>query len=545
LIEKRNSSSGALADSWYNPGGFFYGGGAGSQTKSGTSINERNALQLAVVWCCIKILSEDSASLPLHLYRRLKGGGKERATDHPLYSLLHDSPNPEMTAFSFRETGKAHLLGWGNWYAEKVYGRGTIGKSLVQELWPITPHRVTVKRDSKKKVYYHISMAGTDLPDVDLPKEKILHIPGLSYDGLIGYSPIAAAREAIGMGKALEEFGQLYFGNGIHPSIVISTERTVKDPKAYKDALNESLAGLGNAHRVMLLEEATKVEKLGIPNDEAQFLETRKFQNIDIGTRIYRVPPYMYGEMDKTAFANVEQQAIDYVTKTLRPWLVRVEQSLNMSLLNPAERSEYFFEHLVDGLLRGDVVSRFNSYSIAKSARIYTTNEIREMENRNPIEGGDKLDVTPNMMPKDKEKEPKEPEEQKSLRSGLKNAYLQLFTDAIGRVTRKEAQRINWLRKNNGNIEDFYRELPEYIRKQCVPAFLSFAESLNGIDTRHNIPALEGFVTAFCVGFSQNYIEESRKIMFESGEWVGREAGEIAEIVLKKLLKCVLNETSV
>lgn len=502
-------------------------------------------MQLAVVWCCIKILSEDSASLPLHLYRRLKGGGKERATEHPLYSLLHDSPNPEMTAFSFRETGKAHLLGWGNWYAEKVYGKGTIGKSIVQELWPITPHRVTVKRDNKKKIYYHISMAGTDLPDVDLPKEKILHIPGLSYDGLIGYSPIAASREAIGMGKALEEFGQLYFGNGIHPSIVVSTERTVKDPKAYKAALNEAAAGLGKSHRVLLLEEATKVEKLGIPNDEAQFLETRKFQNIDIGTRIYRVPPYMYGEMDKTAFANVEQQAIDYVTKTLRPWLVRDEQSLNMSLLNPSERGEYFFEHLVDGLLRGDVVSRYNAYSIAKSARILTTNEIREMENKNPIEGGEKLDVTPNMQPTNKKEEPKEPKEEKSLREGLKTAYSHLFTDAIGRVVRKEAQRVNWLRKNKGNVEEFYRELPNYIEKQCKPVFLGFAESINDPNLRQNMPNIDSFISVFCHNFTENYIEESRKLIPEAGEWSGREAGEIAKTSLESLIGCLLNETSV
>lgn len=404
-MEKRSSGTVGLDDSWYRPGGFFYGGN-GIKTKSGASISEMNAMQLSIVWCCIKILSEDSASLPLILYRKKSGGGKERATDHPLYSLLHDSPNPEMTAMNFREAYKSHILSWGNGFSEKQYGRGLIGSSRVEALWPITPHRVTVKRNKgeiknlpKRAVYYYISMAGTDLKDVILPREKVLHTPGLSYDGLTGYSPIAAAREAMGLGKTLEEFGASYFENGIRPSFVISSNAPIKDPKTRREAIEEVYGGLGNAHRVLLLEEAEKVEKLGIPNNEAQFLESRKFQNIDIGTRIYRIPPYMYGEMDKTAFANVEQQSIDYVTKTLRPWLVRLEQSFNMALLTPQERGEYFFEHLADALLRGDSAARADYYMKAKAGRWMTTNEIREKENMNPIEGGDVLDITPNMIP--------------------------------------------------------------------------------------------------------------------------------------------------
>jgi len=407
LIEsiERRSTLGATDDSWYNPGGFFYGGG-GIKTKSGAQISEMNAMQLSVVWCCIKILAEDSASLPLILYRKRKDGGKDRATDHPLYSLLHDSPNPEMTAFSFREAYKAHILSWGNGYAEIATGKGRVGSGIVESLWPITPNRVTMKRNKGEMknlplntIYYYISMAGTNLPDVALPKNKILHTPGLSFNGLTGYSPIAAAREAMGLGKTLEEFGATYFENGIRPSFVVSVKGNLKDPRARREALEEVYGGLGHAHRIMLLEEAEKVEKMGIPNDEAQFLESRRFQNIEIGTRIYRVPPYMYGEMDKTAFANVEQQAIDYVTKTLRPWLVRVEQSLNMALLTKEERREYFFEHLIDALMRGDSAARAEYFSKAKSGRWMTTNEIRAKENLNPIDGGDVMDVTPNMLP--------------------------------------------------------------------------------------------------------------------------------------------------
>ncbi len=374
-----------------NNGGLF----GGIPTKAGTDISEFNAMQLAVVWCCIKILAEDSASLPLHLYRKLKGGGKERATDHPLYYLLHDQPNPEMTAFSFREAYMAHLLSWGNGYAEIVKA----GRGMVAGLWPITPNRATPNRNSDGQIIYKISLPQGGM--TDLPKSQILHTPGLGFNGLIGYSPIGMAREAIGLGKALEEFGETYFGNGTHPGVIVEHpgQLSKQAHSNLQTSLTSASSGLGKAHRLLLLEEGMKFQKIGIPPEEAQFLETRKFQNIDIGTRIYRIPPHMYGEMDRATFSNIEQQALDYVSKALRPWLVRLEQSFNMALLTPQERGTYFFEHLVDGLLRGDLRSRYSAYQIAKQSRFMTTNEIREIENMNPIEGEDKLDVTPNMTP--------------------------------------------------------------------------------------------------------------------------------------------------
>jgi HK97 family phage portal protein len=385
-MEKRMAAVG-LDDSWYNPGGFFYGGTGGVKTKSGSSISEMNAMQLAVVWCCIKILSEDTASLPLHLYRRRKGGGKDRAWADDRYFLLHDRPNPEMTAMSFREAYAAHLLAWGNGYAEIERTGGRINRFVA--LWPITPNRVTVKRDEKRKIVYDISMSGTGLQNVRLPKEKTLHTPGLSWNGLIGYSPIAAAREAMGLGKTLEEFGSSYFQNGIRPSFIVTSKVPYKDPKTRREALEEVYGGLGKAHRVMLIDEAEKVEKLGIPNNEAQFLETRKFQNVDIGTRIYRLHPHMYGEFDKAVgFNSAEQFAVDYATKTLRAWLVRLEQSYNMALLDPSEYGVYFFEHNLEGLLRGDLLARAQAQVLYKRNGVINADEIRNTENLNPIPGG-------------------------------------------------------------------------------------------------------------------------------------------------------------
>ena len=385
-MEKR-AALGATDDSWYQPGGFFYGGG-GVKTKSGSAISEMNAMQLSVVWACVKMLGEDSSSLPLDFFRRRKSGpGKDLAYADDRYFLMHDQWNPEMTAMAGRETYAAHVVSWGNGYAEQERARGRINKLLA--LWPITPNRVTVKRNDKRKIEYQVSMAGTSLPNVTLPRGNILHTPGLSFNGLVGYSPIAAAREAMGLGKTLEEFGATYFENGIRPSFIVSTTGTMKDPRARREALEEVYGSLGHAHRIMLLEEAEKIEKIGIPNDEAQFLETRKFQNIDIGTRIYRFPPQMYGEFDKAStYASAEQFSLDYVTKTLRPWLVRLEQSYNMALLDPSERGEYFFEHNMEGLLRGDILTRYQAYVLAKRNGVINADEWRGKENMNPIEGG-------------------------------------------------------------------------------------------------------------------------------------------------------------
>jgi len=384
---ERRSATGAAADTWYYPGGFFYGG-VGSKTNSGSAVSEFNALQLAVVWACVKILSEDSASLPLHLYRRRKGGGKDKAWADDRYGLMHDSPNPEMTAMSFRETFASHLLTWGNSYGEKEYTSGRIKKLVA--IWPITPNRVTVSRNrATRKIEYEITLGLNG--NVILGRDQILHVPGLSFDGLIGYSPIAAAREAIGMGKSLEEYGALYFGQGINPSVIVSHPGTLSTQahSNLESSLAEKNAGLGKAHRLMLLDEGMKIEKLGIPNDDAQFLETRSYTNLDIGTRIFRLFPQQYGEYNKAStYASAEQFAIDYVTKVLRSWLVRLEQAYNFSLLEPYERGTYFFEHNIEGMLRGDIVSRYTASQIARRNGVINADEWREIENMNPIADG-------------------------------------------------------------------------------------------------------------------------------------------------------------
>ena len=550
---ERRMAIGPTDDSWYLPGGMFYGGTSGGKTKSGANVSEYAALSLTVFWACVKILSEDCASLPLHLYRRIKNGGKERAIDHPLYYLLHDQPNPEMTSMSFRECGQAHVVTWGNSYCEIERGRGRISSSVIKALWPITPNRVIVKRDTSKRVVYSISLPGTSSPIV-LQKRDILHVPGLGFNGIIGYSPVSYAREAIGLGLALEEYSELYFGQGTHPGVIVSHPGKLSSlaKSNLETSLQSAHSGLGKSHRLMLLEEAMKIEKLGIENKDAQFIESKKYSNIDIGTRIMRVPPYMYGEMEKSAWANVEQQAIDYVTKTLRPWLVRYEQALNAALLTEEERKEYFFEHLVDGLLRGDIKSRYEAYFIAKTARILTTNEIREMENRNPINGGDVLDVTPNLSPTGKTDPKPAPADDDDARAvrwvRVENAFHGVIADVIARVVRRESQRIRWILEkpsDRSRPEEFHRDFPGYIRKQIISAFLGLSESLMGVEmgtngaNRNGIRAeIVRFTDDYVADFATKYTDSSRSYLpmaIRAGVWTDRDADEIAAEQIRAL----------
>jgi HK97 family phage portal protein len=397
---------------------------------------------------------------------------------------------------------------------------------------------VTVKRDEKKKLIYKVKMTGISLNDVILQKRNVLHTPGLSFNGLIGYSPIAAAREAMGLGKTLEEFGATYFENGIRPSFVVSVKGTMKDPKARREALEEVYSGLSKAHRIMLLEEAEKVEKLGIPNDEAQFLESRKFQNVDIGSRIYRLSPQQYGEYDKAStYASAEQFAIDYVTKTLRCWLVRLEQSYNMNLLDPSEYGEYYFEHNIEGLLRGDIKSRYEAYQIGRNNGWLNPDEIRELENLNPMEGGQgQIYLVPlNMIPATELNQNFKKDDQNSIdnhatyRARLESAYHRIFIDAAERIIRKETKRLRWgfEKHNNGNFaafaDEFYKELPEFIKRQVLPAFLSFSEAIIGMETELNglklngqRPEFERFISKQAEIFAENYAKNSHLDLLEA-----------------------------
>lgn len=245
-------------------------------STAGKNVNERSAMQMTAVYACVRILSEAIAGLPLHMYRYKDEGGKEKALDHNLYQLLHDEPNPEMTSFVFRETLMTHLLLWGNAYAQIIRN----GKGEVIALYPLMPNRMTVNRDSYGMLYYQYQKSNDDAPTMEgssviLSPSEVLHVPGLGFDGLVGYSPIAMAKNAIGLSIAAEEYGAKFYANGAAPSGVLEHPGVLKDPAKVRDSWNAAFGGSSNSHKVAVLEEGLKYMPISISPNEAQFLETR------------------------------------------------------------------------------------------------------------------------------------------------------------------------------------------------------------------------------------------------------------------------------
>jgi len=385
IFKARDKPKDALGGSRYS---FFFG-----STSAGKPVNEQTAMQMTAVYSCVRILSETLAGLPLHVYKYNDSGGKEKNLKHPLYKLLHDEPNPEMTSFAFRETLMSHLLLWGNAYAQII--RNARGEVI--SLYPLMPNKMTVDRDSSGRLFYLYQRGSEDAPtlgrenQVYLSPSDVLHIPGLGFDGLVGYSPIAMAKNAVGLAIATEEYGAKFFANGASPGGVLEHPGTIKDPARIKESWNAAYQGSVNAHRVAVLEEGMKYQPIGISPEQAQFLETRKFQINEIA-RIFRVPPHMLADLEKSSFSNIEQQSLEFVKYTLDPWVVRWEQSMCRALLIESEKPNVFIKFNVDGLLRGDYVSRMSGYATARQNGWMSANDIRELENLDRIPeslGGD------------------------------------------------------------------------------------------------------------------------------------------------------------
>ncbi|MCL2509181.1 MAG: phage portal protein [Oscillospiraceae bacterium] len=369
---------------------FLFGG-----TASGKAVNERTAMTVTAVYACVRILAEAIAGLPLHVYKYKPGGGKERVPDHTLFRLLHDAPNQEMTSFVWRETLMSHLLLWGNAYAQIIRD----GRGRVLALYPLLPNKMSVDRDKNTGRIFYAYKKDAGEPAM-LFKEDVLHIPGLGFDGLVGYSPIAMAKNAVGLALATEEYGAAFFQNGANPGGVLETPGVIKDPKRLRDSWNAGHQGSGNAHRIAVLEDGVKFHAIGIPPNEAQFLETRKFQINEIA-RIFRVPPHMLADLERATFSNIEHMSLEFVKFTLDPWVVRWEQSLQQSLLLPSEKADFFIRFNVDGLLRGDYQSRMQGYATGRQNGWLSANDIRALESMNRIpedEGGDAYLVNGNMI---------------------------------------------------------------------------------------------------------------------------------------------------
>ncbi|MEJ8306654.1 phage portal protein [Saccharibacillus sacchari] len=347
------------------------------------AVTEATSMRSTAVMASVRVIAETVASLPKPVYQRLKPRGKRRVS-HSIGDLIGKSPNPYMTAFTFWETLMSHIMLWGNFYAEIEYDSA----GSITALWPIPPHRVEHRETADGDPYFRLTLKSGKQKDI--PFYAMLHVPGLSFDGRKGLSVIGWARQAVEVAIATENFAAEFFKNGTNVGAVVTTPSTLSDGAfdRLSKSLHSSYSGLGKAHKLMLLEEGMTFSKNTIPPNDAQFLETRKFQTLEIA-RIFRVPPHMLGDLERATFSNIEQQGIDFVTHTIRPWLVRIEQTVNMRLFGQDEQKKLFTEFLVEGLLRGETKARYEAYNIARNGGWLSVNEIRELENLNPIEGGD------------------------------------------------------------------------------------------------------------------------------------------------------------
>jgi HK97 family phage portal protein len=373
----------------------YFAFGGGMSTASGVRVTEGNALLISTVYQCVRVIADTVASLPCFLYKRT-ASGKDRAENHAVYRVLHEQPNPFMTPFEMKQTLQGHLCLWGNAYAE--IERGNNGQ--VQNLWPLRPDRMRLQVFQEKVFYYYITPEGGERQLTD-----VFHLRGLSSDGLIGYSPIALARESLGLQKASEEYRARFFSNDARPGGVLMHPGILGDQafQQLRKRWDESHQGLSNRSRVAILEEGMQWKDVGIPPDDAQFIQGQEFQKSDIAA-IYRVPSYKIGLLKPgtVSFASVEQQAIDFVTDCIRPWLVCWEERSTLSLLTPTERKSLFAEFKIDALLRGDSDSRAKFYQALFNLGAITINEIRSFENMNSIgPDGDRHYLQQNLAPID------------------------------------------------------------------------------------------------------------------------------------------------
>jgi HK97 family phage portal protein len=386
LLERRSLENPATPLS--APDDWVFDAMGGKASAAGLKVTPDNALESTTVWAAVRMISSTLATLPLVTYAHTTGG-KERAREHAVFRLLHDRPNPEQSAFVWREQMAAHLLIYGNAYSEIERN----GKGEPVGLWPLNPLNVRIERVGERKLYV-VRVNGQDVP---LPPENILHIPGFSLDGHCGLVPIHLARNAVGLARATEEYGSKFFSNGASPGGVLSHPHKLGAEAAanLRESWKAMHGGLTNAQRVAVLEEGMTWTPLGIPPEHAQFLETRKFQVAEIA-RLFLIPPHLIGDLERATFSNIEHQGMQYVTHCIEPWTRRIEQELNYKLF--ADNS-HFAEFVLEGLLRGDSLTRAAFYTQMAQLGVYSINEIRERENLNHIEGGDVRFMPLNMAP--------------------------------------------------------------------------------------------------------------------------------------------------
>lgn len=401
--------------------------GAATQSIAGIPVTADTALKLSTVWACIGLLSETIASLPLFVYRFSDGDERQRARNHPLYPVLHDQPNTWQTAAEWREMMTGHALLRGNAYSQIVPGP----RGAVDQLLPIHPDRVTVERLQNNRLRYKVRQDDATLRTFN--QEDIFHLRGPSQDGVIGMSIIDYARDSFGIGLAAERYGSTFFANDSRPGGVLRTDSRLSKDAAERLKASWEAAHTGrNQNRVAILEDGLQWQTIGVTPDQAQFLETREFQAEDI-CRWFRVPPHMVGLTSKATSwgSGIEQMSIGFVTYTLMPWLTRWKQVISRDLIIATDT--YFVDFVVEGLLRGDISSRYQAYATGRQWGWLSVNDIRRLENMNPVDNGDLYLQPLNMI--EAGEEPEQPPQREPMNA---EHYRLLAEESAGRVVRKE-----------------------------------------------------------------------------------------------------------
>lgn len=537
-------TSPATPDSW-----LVQALGGGLTSAAGVTVDAQSALSTSAVYACVRILAETVASLPLQLYRE-DGARRTVATDHPLYPVLRWRANSEMTAFAWREVMMVGLALWGNAYAQIVRDNG----GRIRELWPLRPDRVKVTRQNGALDYAYDKSGGEI---VHYPAEQILHIAGLGFDGLTGLSPIGLARTTMGLAIAADNYGASFFGNSALPSGVLKHPGKLSDTSAQRirRSWEEKHRGPEQAGRTAILEEGMEWQAIGLPPEDAQFLETRKFQVTDIA-RFYRIPPHMVGDLERATFSNIEQQSIEFVSYSLEPWLQRWTHSIAHRLLLSSERAMIVPGFDTRSLLRGDTPSRYQAYAVARQWGWYSANDVRALEGDNPIEDGDTYLVPLNMVPAGEPRPakpgggdgsgspaPPKPTQVPSGRSETRSvagrrrlaaAYAHPILSAAQRIVRRETTDVREAaRRELGTraaasapqrLADFVAWLEAYyggdrtafIRSYMAPTIDSYAEAVNAEasdevdgDPARTLDDTHAFADAYVVSFARRYTESS------------------------------------
>ena len=435
--------------------------GVAKGTAAGINVTPDIAMKYSAIWAAVNIISGAVGYLPLATYKRIDGDGREKAREHPVYRLLHDRANEFMDASVFRETLQAHALTWGNGYAEIQRD----AKFRPIALWPLLPNR-TVPRVVKVVSGERMLVYETTVPNgakVVLPYYNVLHIKGLGFDGLKGYPVIQYAAESIGLGMGTEKYAGKFFANGAHPSGVLLHDKVLE--KQARDQLasdwNEMHKGLDESHRIAILDGGLTWKEIGVNAKESQMIETRKFQITDVA-RWYQIPVHMLSEMSKSSFNNIEHQGIKFVQMTLWRWLNKWSQESNFKLFTTVEQKTYFTEFMTDALLRGDTKTRFDVYSKAIQWGIFSPNEVRAMENKNPYDGGEEFLQPLNMAPAG---DTGGDDEANKFRALYKNAWQRIITKEVNAV-RKAAKQPNTFDVWSA---EFYSNHAEYIERLLGP----------------------------------------------------------------------------